>query len=112
MDKKEEVIPSVSRIGKKPIPIPQGVKVKVEDRRLSVDGPKGQCSKEFPADMRITVGDKDSYQALRRKWIYEFAELSAIKGRDVERVAQHGMVRKAARSDSGIGFAPVAREQH
>jgi len=59
MDKKEEVIPSVSRIGKKPIPIPQGVKVKVEDRRLSVDGPKGQCSKEFPADMRITVGDKE-----------------------------------------------------
>jgi len=38
------------------------------------------------ADTGVTVGDKDSYQVLRRKWIYEFAELSAIKGRDVERV--------------------------
>jgi hypothetical protein len=38
------------------------------------------------ADTGITIGEKDSYQALRRKWIYEFAELSAIRGRDVERV--------------------------
>jgi len=38
------------------------------------------------ADTGITIGDKDSYQSLRRKWIYEFAELSSIRGRDVERV--------------------------
>lgn len=39
------------------------------------------------ADTGITIGEKDSYQSLRRKWIYEFAELAAIKSaRDVERV--------------------------
>lgn len=38
------------------------------------------------ADTGVAVGDKDSYQALRRKWVYEFAELDAIRGRDVERV--------------------------
>ncbi len=38
------------------------------------------------SDTGIVIGDKDSYQALRRKWLYEFAELSSIKGRDVERV--------------------------
>jgi virulence-associated protein E len=38
------------------------------------------------SDTGIIIGDKDSYQALRRKWIFEFAELSSIKGRDVERV--------------------------
>jgi len=38
------------------------------------------------ADTGITIGDKDSYQALRRKWIYEFAELASIRGRDIERV--------------------------
>lgn len=38
------------------------------------------------ADTGITVGDKDSYQSLRRVWIYEFAELAAVKGREAERV--------------------------
>lgn len=38
------------------------------------------------ADTGITIGDKDSYQALRRKWIFEFAELASIRGRDIERV--------------------------
>jgi hypothetical protein len=38
------------------------------------------------SDTGIIIGDKDSYQALRRKWIFEFAELSSIKGREVERV--------------------------
>lgn len=38
------------------------------------------------ADSGIAIGDKDSYQALRRKWIFELAELSSIRGREVERV--------------------------
>ena len=41
---------------------------------------------DFYADTGITVGDKDSYQSLRRVWIYEFAELAAVKGREAERV--------------------------
>jgi len=38
------------------------------------------------ADTGVELGSKDSYQALRRKWIYEFAELASIRGREVERV--------------------------
>lgn len=39
------------------------------------------------ADTGIVLGDKDSYQALRRVWLYEFAELSSLRSaRDVERV--------------------------
>lgn len=41
---------------------------------------------EWFADTGVMVGDKDSYQALRRKWVYEFAELASIRGREVERV--------------------------
>lgn len=41
---------------------------------------------DWYADTGIVVGDKDSYQALRRIWIYEFAELAAIKGKESERV--------------------------
>lgn len=48
------------------------------------------------SDTGINVGDKDSYQGLRRKWIVEFGELSAIKGREVERVKNF----VSARSDN------------
>ncbi len=37
------------------------------------------------ADTPLVIGDKDSYQNLRGKWIYEIGELSGLKGRDVDR---------------------------
>ncbi len=41
---------------------------------------------EWYSDTGIVLGDKDSYQNLRGKWIYEFAELASVKSaRDVER---------------------------
>lgn len=41
---------------------------------------------EWFADTGIEVGHKDSYQSLRRKWVYEFSELASIRGREIERV--------------------------
>jgi putative DNA primase/helicase len=41
---------------------------------------------EWFADSGIEIGTKDSYQALRRKWIFELAELSSIRGKEIERV--------------------------
>lgn len=38
------------------------------------------------ADTGVTIGDKDSYQALRRVWVYEFAELAGVKANAIERV--------------------------
>lgn len=38
------------------------------------------------ADTGLHIGDKDSYQALRGKWGYEFGELASLKGRELERV--------------------------
>lgn len=42
----------MSRVGKKPIPVPQGVKTKIGDR-LEVEGPKGKLSVPIPAGVRI-----------------------------------------------------------
>ena len=36
----------MSRIGKKPVPLPKGVKVKMEDGKLMVTGPGGVCAVE------------------------------------------------------------------
>jgi len=47
----------MSRIGKKPIPIPQGVTVKIEGNTVLVQGPKGKLDTALPSG--ITVQQKD-----------------------------------------------------
>lgn len=46
----------MSRIGKKPIPLPKGVKVQIGDR-LEVTGPKGTLSVPLPAGISIEQAD-------------------------------------------------------
>jgi large subunit ribosomal protein L6 len=45
----------MSRIGKLPIAIPNGVEFKIEGNMVSVKGPKGTLNKEFHPDMNIVV---------------------------------------------------------
>ena len=62
----------MSRIGKKPIAIPKGVKVNIVDRAIDVTGPKGTVSTPLPTGVRFKVdGDQliaeresDDYTAL------------------------------------------------
>jgi large subunit ribosomal protein L6 len=45
----------MSRIGKKPVPVPAGVTASVEDRTLSVKGPKGVMSMPMSDDISYTI---------------------------------------------------------
>jgi large subunit ribosomal protein L6 len=47
----------MSRIGKKPIPIPKGVTVKVEGNTVDVKGPKGQLRQPLPPGIVAAVED-------------------------------------------------------
>jgi large subunit ribosomal protein L6 len=47
----------VSRIGKNPVPIPQGVEVKVEGGKIRVKGPKGQIESPIPGAISAKVLD-------------------------------------------------------
>jgi large subunit ribosomal protein L6 len=47
----------MSRIGKKPIPLPQGVKVAVQGNVVSVQGPKGKLETRIPEG--VSVDQKD-----------------------------------------------------
>jgi len=47
----------MSRVGKKPIKIPDGVEVRVEGSTLTVKGPKGELRRTFDADMDLAVED-------------------------------------------------------
>ncbi|RDV83377.1 50S ribosomal protein L6 [Ammonifex thiophilus] len=48
----------MSRIGKKPVPIPEGVEVVIEGNRVAVKGPKGRLEREFPEGVWIEKQDR------------------------------------------------------
>jgi large subunit ribosomal protein L6 len=43
----------MSRIGKKPIPVPKGVKVELKDHLVKTSGPKGELSWQFPDGLTV-----------------------------------------------------------
>ena len=45
----------MSRIGNKPITVPEKVEVKVDGQKVTVKGPKGTLEKEFHKDMKINL---------------------------------------------------------
>jgi len=69
----------VSRIGRKPISLPPGVEIKIEDNIITVKGPKGVLSQAIPED--ITINQQES-------------ELLVTRPSDAKRHrAMHGLAR-------------------
>ena len=49
----------MSRIGRKPIAVPNGVTVTLDNRTITVKGPKGTLSRELHKDMKISVAENE-----------------------------------------------------
>ncbi len=47
----------MSRIGKKSIEIPSGVKAAVEASLVVIEGPKGKLTKDFPSEVKVDIDD-------------------------------------------------------
>ncbi|WP_404450876.1 50S ribosomal protein L6 [Virgibacillus necropolis] len=47
----------MSRIGLKPIEIPDGVEVKLDGNTVTVKGPKGELTRNFHNDMKVVIED-------------------------------------------------------
>jgi large subunit ribosomal protein L6 len=47
----------MSRIGKHPVAVPNGVTVTIEGNTLKVKGPRGELTRTFHPDMKLTVKD-------------------------------------------------------
>jgi large subunit ribosomal protein L6 len=47
----------MSRVGKNPIPVPQGVEVRIDGANVTVKGPKGELSRELNPEMRVEQSD-------------------------------------------------------
>lgn len=69
----------MSRVGKKPIPLPQGVKVSIGEQ-LEVQGPKGKLTVPVPPGVRIQQSD---------------GKLEVLRASD-EHAALHGLTRALA----------------
>ncbi|HEX9994220.1 MAG TPA: 50S ribosomal protein L6 [Acidimicrobiales bacterium] len=54
----------MSRIGRSPIPVPDGVQVSIEGRRVTVSGPRGSLTRELPG--AITVRQDDGQLLVER----------------------------------------------
>jgi large subunit ribosomal protein L6 len=48
----------MSRIGKKPLSVPKGVKIHLADRTVSVEGPKGKLQWEFRPEVSVAYDEK------------------------------------------------------
>jgi len=44
----------MSRIGRQPVAVPDGVKVSIEDRTIALEGPKGKLQWEFRPEITVT----------------------------------------------------------
>ena len=67
----------MSRVGKKPIDIPKGVKIRIADGAVETEGPKGKLRTQVPAGIKIEQRD---------------AQLVAVRERD-EDAHLHGLAR-------------------
>ncbi|MEJ2305971.1 MAG: 50S ribosomal protein L6 [candidate division WOR-3 bacterium] len=47
----------MSRVGRQPISIPQGVEIKIEDKKVKVKGKKGELETLIPRDIKVDVKD-------------------------------------------------------
>jgi len=47
----------MSRIGRKPVPLPESVKVEISAGTISVEGPKGKLTQAYSPDMKVEQGD-------------------------------------------------------
>lgn len=79
----------MSRVGRKPIPIPSGVKVELLPDRLEVEGPKGKMAMTLPPGVRLEQADG----ALRTVVLEEGRRARAFHGlaRSLVANAVHGV---------------------
>ena len=58
---------NMSRIGKKPIKIPEGVEVKIEGQKVVIKGPKGEISQEVRPEIKVSQREGEIFVSLKKE---------------------------------------------
>jgi large subunit ribosomal protein L6 len=103
----------MSRIGRKPVTVPQGVTVTLEGHHVAVKGPKGELRRTLPAEIRVTQDDgtirverpSDSgrhraLHGLTRTLVQNM--IDGVTGGFSKRLEIHGVGYKAESSATGV----------
>lgn len=72
----QSLVAIMSKIGRKPITIPEEVKVKIKDNEIQVEGPKGKLSFVFHSLIKVVIKD----QTLEVKTLKQTKKTSALHG--------------------------------
>jgi len=103
----------MSRIGKKPVPIPPGVSVTVDGLRVTVKGPKGLLVRDVHPEMAVTVdggqvtvarpSDQKRHRALHglTRTLVQNMVLGVTSGFE-KRLEIHGVGYKAEATSAGV----------
>lgn len=105
----------MSRVGKKPIIIPQGVEVKLENDKIAVKGPKGELSLKIIPEIKVELKDNKIFtlvqtetknrvktSSVRRKKTNAFWGLTKVLLSNMVRGVAEGYEKKL--QIEGIGF--------
>lgn len=57
----------MSKIGKLPVQIPEGVEVNIDGRKIRVTGPKGTLEREVPEELSVEIRDGKLWVLLKKK---------------------------------------------
>jgi len=106
----------MSRIGKKPILIPEDVKVKIEGQKVIVKGPKGELQKEVSPEIRIELKENKIFLTIlnetkKNKSLWGLTRnvlANAIKGVSdgfEKKLEIEGIGYKALMSGNGLEFS-------
>jgi len=57
----------MSRLGKKPIPVPGGVRVSINDGIVEIEGPKGSLTQEIPREINVEHDRNNGYLKIARQ---------------------------------------------
>jgi len=85
----------MSRIGKQPVSIPAGVKIKISDGKVSVEGPKGKLELAYHRAMKIELG-KVTKEGDKTTFVADSAgQFLQVSRKDDERFSRalHGLTR-------------------
>jgi large subunit ribosomal protein L6 len=102
----------MSRIGKLPVQIPPKVKVGVQDRKVTVEGPKGKL--EFALPRRMSAAVEGDRVVVKRDG--DDAEAKSLHG--LSRAIVHNMVRGCSEGFvkkleiQGVGFKAAVQGKH
>lgn len=105
----------MSRIGKKPIQILEGIEIKTEGQKVIVKGPKGTLSREIHSEIKIEIKDNQIFvQPFSEKALMDNKQVKALWGLTrallanmIEGINQ-GFEKKL--EIQGIGFKAVIEE--